>query len=397
MAPINVLWVIDHVCYDGDLHGGGRLFMNLAPRFDRDRVRIHPYFLRASPEVKRVFAEANHPVVDLEKGKYDPTTLVEIDRLCRREHIDVMHLFCYAASTFGRIVGRVRGVPTVIHDFDTQIYFPYPTYLKIMDRLLAKGTSRALAASSTCRDYMRDVRRVPGERIDIMYHAIPDGLLDRAAGVSRAAARRGLGWDEADFVFAAVTKLGPDRGNETLLRAFRQVVDRAPHARLALVYKPTIYHRVPKEYEALDWVRDVPRMRGQLDDLLRELKLTSHVDLIEMGGSLEPYYAASDVLVAPFEHSRFSSVQLIEGLAFGRPFIATDLGEPREIMEEFEVGTLVPPRDPEALAQAMLEMLASPARLADLSERARLAAREFTVDAAADRLSSLYERLASRP
>ena len=48
MAPINVLWLIDHVCYDGSLHGGGRLFMNLAPMFDPAEVKIFPYFLRAN-------------------------------------------------------------------------------------------------------------------------------------------------------------------------------------------------------------------------------------------------------------------------------------------------------------------------------------------------------------
>ncbi|MGH8627288.1 MAG: hypothetical protein ACREYC_19155, partial [Gammaproteobacteria bacterium] len=36
--------------------------------------------------------------------------------------------FCYASSTFGRMVGVMKGIPSVVHDFDTQIYFPYPLY-----------------------------------------------------------------------------------------------------------------------------------------------------------------------------------------------------------------------------------------------------------------------------
>jgi hypothetical protein len=42
----------------------------------------------------------------------------------------------------------------------------------------------------------------------------------------------------------------------------------------------------------------------------------------------ELYYAATDVLVAPFESVRFSSVNLVEGMAYGHPHIVTDLGEP---------------------------------------------------------------------
>src|SRR5688572_15508196 len=106
--PINVLWLIDHVCYDGSLHGGGRLFMNLVPHFDARRVRVFPYFLRASDEVQRLFAAANHPVINLNKSKYDPRALMTLANVCRSQEIDVMHLFCYASSTFGRLLGMMR-------------------------------------------------------------------------------------------------------------------------------------------------------------------------------------------------------------------------------------------------------------------------------------------------
>ena len=67
--PVNVLWLIDHVCYDGSLHGGGRLFMNLVPKVDPRKVRIFPYFLRASAEVQEVFKDAPVKVTNLDKGK----------------------------------------------------------------------------------------------------------------------------------------------------------------------------------------------------------------------------------------------------------------------------------------------------------------------------------------
>ena len=202
--PLNVLWLIDHVCYDGSLHGGGRLYMNLMPKFDASRVRVHPFFLRASAEVQELFKQASHPVVNLDKAKYDATALMTIAKLCKEREIDVMHLFCYAASTFGRIVGATLGIPTIIHDFDTQIYFPYPLYLKVLDRVLAGKTARAFAASSLCKSYMRDVRRVPGERINILYHAIPEHVLEDAATRDRAAERKQLGWPTDAVIFGCV-------------------------------------------------------------------------------------------------------------------------------------------------------------------------------------------------
>ena len=394
--PLNVLWLIDHVCYDGNLHGGGRLYMNLMPTFDPNRVRIHPYFLRASPEVQKLFQEARHPVVNLNKTKYDATALVAVSRLCKELQIDVMHLFCYAASTFGRIVGAARQIPTIIHDFDTQIYFPYPLYLKVLDRLLAAKTAGAFAASSFCRDYMRDVRKVPGERINILYHAIPDYVLQDAARAEGAAQRAKLGWPADAFIFGCITKLGPERGNETLLNAFRRVVDEIPRARLALVYKPTLYHRVPKEYEHIPWIRDVHAMRASLEQQVEDLQLGDRVYLAETEGSVLAYYAAADVLVAPFENERFSSVNLVEGLAYGKAFVGSDVGEAHEIHAQHGVGKMVPPRDADALASAMIDVAKQPQLLEHLSARARAAAGYFTVHATTERFVQLYESLARK-
>lgn len=395
VTPLNVLWLIDHVCYDGSLHGGGRLYMNVMPRFDPTRVRIHPFFLRASPEVQELFRREGGPVVNLDKGRYDPTSLNTVARLCRELDIDVMHLFCYASSTFGRIVGALRGIPTIVHDFDTQVYFPYPLYLRVLDRALARSTCHALAASSFCRDYMCEVRRVPRGRVDILYHTIPEPVLDGAENANSAAERSRLGWPADAFVIGCITKLGPERGNDTLLTAFRRVADRLPKARLALVYKPTLYHRVPGAYADIPWIRDVDAMRERVDRQVAELNLGNRVELVEAKGSMLPYYAASDVLVAPFENARFSSVHLVEGLAHGKPFIGSDLGEPREIGLAHGVGKLVPPGDADALSAAMIEVAEQPDLLREMGRRARAASRHFTVEATTDRLSSLYEGLAS--
>jgi hypothetical protein len=151
MPRTNVLWVIDHVCYDGSLHGGGRLYWNVLPRFDAERFRIVPCMLRASETIRHVFAKSSVPVRILDKGKFDPTTLWTFLRLIKEENIHVMHLHCYGASTFGRLAGMLTGVPSIIHDYDTEVYFPYPWYLGLTDRLLAPRTRAAIAASPMVR------------------------------------------------------------------------------------------------------------------------------------------------------------------------------------------------------------------------------------------------------
>jgi len=395
LAALNVLWLIDHVCYDGNLHGGGRLYMNLAPAFDPHEVQVFPYFLRASDQVQRVFETAPLPVTNLDKGKYDPSALWTLYRLCREKRIDVMHLFCYASATIGRMVGTVLRIPTIIHDFDTQIYFPYPLYLKALDRILAATTGHALAASPMCRDYMQNQRRVPGERISILPHAIPPSRFAAAARLDRPTARAALGWQPDPIVFAAVTKLGPDRGNECLLRAFARIAAERPDVRLVIVYKPTYYHYVPKEYQDVPWLHDAAHMVGELQRLASELDIVGRVELIESLDEPDLYLAAADVLVVPFLHERFSSVHLLEGFAHGRPAIATDLGEQRELIRDGQQGLLVPAGDESALAAAMLRMAADGSLRAAMGQSAAALAQRCSVPESARHLTSLYRALAA--
>jgi glycosyltransferase involved in cell wall biosynthesis len=396
MPPLNVLWIIDHVCYDGSLHGGGRLFMNLVPAFDADEVRIFPYFLRASDEVRRLFAASPVQVTDLGKGKYDPTTTLTLHRLCRRHRIDVMHLFCYASSTFGRVVGAVTGVPTVVHDFDTQIYFPYPLYLRVLDRWLASSTGYALAASPMCRDYMRDRRRVPAGRLEVMPHAIPPERFQAVPAQERLTARASLGWGD-ETVFCTLTKLGPDRGNEELLRAFATLAARRRDVRLVLVYKPTLFHRIPEAYRHLDSVRDPKSMSGALEAMVAQLGVADRVHLVEAFDQPDRYLGASDVIVVPFLDQRFSSVHLLEAFARGLPAIATDLGEQRELIRHGEQGLLVPPGNEASLTAAMEELAKDPARRRSMGRAAKALAYAHSTGAAARRLTHLYARLAARP
>jgi len=236
IRPINVLWVIDHVCYDGSLHGGGRLYSDLVPRFDPRRVRVVPCLLRASDEIRRVFDASRVPVRILGKAKFDPTTLWMLLRLIKQERIDVLHLHCYASSTFGRIAGLLAGVPAIIHDYDTEVYFPYPAYLNLADRWLAPATSCAFAASPMVREFLIHRRRITPARIQTMFHAIPP---ERFVPVTPERVRhwRGvLGAGSHTRIIGTLTKLGPQRGNDILVRAASEVLRRHPDMLVVIAY-----------------------------------------------------------------------------------------------------------------------------------------------------------------
>jgi glycosyltransferase involved in cell wall biosynthesis len=395
MSRTNVLWVIDHVCYDGSLHGGGRLYWNVLPHFDANRFQIIACMLRASDEIREIFAKSPVPVTILDKGKFDPTTLWTLLRLIKEHRIDVVHLHCYGASTFGRLAGLMSGVPTIIHDYDTEIYFPYPWYLGLADRALAPITRSAIAASPMVRHFQEKRRRINNERISLMLHAIPAEKYAAIPQEKVLRTRERLNIDSSMKIVGTVTKLGPQRGNKIFLQAAARVLTSLPNARFLMLYKPTYFHRLPNQRYVPVSASDMEIGIAKLETLARELGVEKNVQFIEWSENSDELISVCDVIVAPFLSERFSSVHILEAMAMGKPVIATALGEQREIVENGINGYLVAPQDVQELAERMLGILAQPDELDRLGRRAREKAEQYSVESYVQKLQSLYRALAA--
>jgi glycosyltransferase involved in cell wall biosynthesis len=397
MSQINVLWAIDHVCYDGSLHGGGRLYWNVLPHFDSKQFHIVPCMLRASETIRQIFTKSPVPVRILDKGKFDPTTLWTFLRLIRKENIHVMHLHCYGASTFGRLASLITGVPAIIHDYDTEIYFPYPWYLRVADRVLGPTTRGAIAASPMVRDFLIRKRGIESGRIRMMLHAIPP---EKSATVTRESilrTRERLGTDGNTRIVGTVTKLGPERGNEYLLKAAGEVLKAFPGVIFVLVYKPTYYHRLPNQNYVQIVRVDTEHSATKLKVLAKEMGIEKSVRFIEWPESVDELISACDFIVAPFLSERFSSVTLLEAMAMGKPVIATDIGEQREIIVNGMNGYLVSPGNVEELAGKILALLTQPEELERLNHGATVMAEGYSLTAYVQRLQRLYLELVINP
>ena len=103
--------------------------------------------------------------------------------------------------------------------------------------------------------------------------------------------------------------------------------------------------------------------------------------------------AACDVIVCP---SRFESLGMVhlESMAMARPVVSMDNGGPAETVVDGETGFLVPPEDPDALAQRVIALLRDAALRARMGEagRARVLA-HFTAAGYARAFAQLLEDL----
>ena len=124
--------------------------------------------------------------------------------------------------------------------------------------------------------------------------------------------------------------------------------------------------------------------------------LAGHVLLTGARRDVAACMDAVDVVIHASNREPFGRV-LLEAMAVGRPVIAPREGGPLEIVVDGETGILVPPRDPDALAAAMVSLLGDPARRAAMSRaaRARVAA-VFDIGQHARAVEAVFDDVLSR-
>jgi glycosyltransferase involved in cell wall biosynthesis len=209
---------------------------------------------------------------------------------------------------------------------------------------------------------------------------IPNGIdLDRFCSTAPGRIRRELGVSEAAPVVGLVTRLTTLKGIEYFLAAMAHVARRFPSARFLVVGDG-------RDLSGAAYRRGLQREASLLGLEGRLLFTGFREDVPELLGELT-------VSVQPSLSEGLSNV-VLESFAAGVPVVATAVGGNPEMVEGGVNGLLVPPRDAQALADAVCLLLGDPDRARRWgAEGRRLVADRFSLGAMVRRTAALYEDL----
>ena len=131
-----------------------------------------------------------------------------------------------------------------------------------------------------------------------------------------------------------------------------------------------------------DYVTEVIRSRG----------LETHITLAGQSSRVHEYMQAADFFVSPSEYEGFG-LAVVEALACGLPVIVTPVGIARDIIEHGSNGFLFPPKQRDALVDAIEECLAQRSRWDDIGKRARESAARFDFPTVFEQYATLCAQL----
>ena len=378
MRKLNILQVCDHLGWEGSrMHGVKRLFAWMIPRFDERRFNVALVSLRKKDLSEEPLEAFGVDITYLHKAKFDPSTLPSLLKVIDRKKIDVLHLHGYGATTFGRLAGGRRHLPTILHEHANLTDTPW--FQKIADWMLEPQTDIALAVSRSTADFVVRARQIPARKVKVVYLGVPLEEFSRdRTPADIAASRAELGIQAGEFAIGTVTRLHDSKGNSYLVDAARKVLDAKPHARFYLVGEGPLQSALEQQARALR-LGDRFVFTGFVRDVAR---VTSAFDL--------------SVFPSLWEGTPLT---VFEALAMGKPIVATDADGLLDVLTPDGDALIVPKRNADALAEAILRMMDDAALRSGLGAQARATGRKYDISAFVAKMERLYEILhnVSRP
>ena len=353
------------------MHGVKRLFSWMIPRFDAARFNVSLVSLRRKDLSEETLDALGIDITYLERGKFDPMTLPAMLRIVDQKRIDILHLHGYGATTFGRTVGAMRGIPTILHEHANLTTTPW--FQKVADKALEPFTDVALAVSQSTADFVINARLVPERKTKVVYLGVPleEFSRDRSAD-EIAAVRAELGIAPDEFAIGTITRLHDSKGNNFLVEAAAKVVQERPRARFFLVGEGPL----------------LPALEAQA----RALNLGDRFVFAGFRRDVAATLSAFDLSAFPSLWEG-TPITAFEALAMGKPIVATDADGLLDILTDGHDAVIVPRRDADALARTLVWAIDSPVERARLSANARVTGREYDILAFVRKMERLYEML----
>jgi glycosyltransferase involved in cell wall biosynthesis len=376
---------IDHTAALG---GGEIALLNLLRSFDRTRYEPIVLLFADGPFAGRLkdigiethLLPAESTLLNTRKDSLGGGTLLRlrdsvsmlrmirsVARFIRDHEIDLVHTNSLKSDLIGGLAARLAGVPVVWHVRDRIADDYLPAKVVRLFRVLCRLIPNHIVVISKAVGQTLDMN-ADEKRVSLVY----DGTILDAGPVSTGAIQSGR-------LIGLVGRISPWKGQDIFINAAAIVRGRFPDARFQIIGAPMFGE---EEFE-----------RG-LHALVEKLQLNGSIEFTGFRTDVPELMSKLDVLVhASTTGEPFGQV-VIEGMALGKPVVATRGGGVPEIVDHPRTGFLVPMGNAPEMAAAIMALLEDPVRSAEMGRAGRdRVARFFNVDRTAAEVQALYDRI----
>src|SRR5437660_4682516 len=251
-------------------------------------------------------------------------------------------------------------VVTTLH---TVLREPDPNQLMVMQQI-AELSDRLIVMSELSSQFLQEIYKVPGNKIDMVPHGVPDlPFLDPNFYKDRFHV-------EGKAVLLTFGLLSPNKGIENVIQALPDILSKHKNVvyMVAGATHPHILRREGDKYRT--YLQDLAKDIGVDSNVIFHNRFVSPEEMVEFIG-------AADIYITPYrDEAQVVSGRLAYALGAGKAIISTPYWHAIELLDGHR-GALVPFQSPGAVAQKTIELLYTPAIRHAMRKRAYLFAREM--------------------
>ena len=282
-----------------------------------------------------------------------------IDMVCLQHEYGI-----FGGAAGSHILHLLRGLKMpVVTTLHTVLREPDPNQLTVMEEI-AELSDRLIVMSQLSSQFLQEIFKVPGSKIDMVPHGVPDlPFLDPNFYKDRFGV-------EGKAVLLTFGLLSPNKGIENVIQALPHILSKHKNV-VYLVAGATHPHILRREGDLY---------RASLQALAKEIGVESQVIFHNRFVSPEEmveFIGAADIYITPYRHeAQVVSGTLAYALGAGKAIISTPYWHAIELLDDRR-GALVPFQNPGAIGQKTIELLDTPAIRHAMRKRAYLFAREM--------------------
>jgi len=302
------------------------------------------------------------------------TSFSRLVALIREESPHIVHSFLFWAYILGTYAAKAAMVPIVVSSRRSLgLFKERKWHYLFLERLANRMTDLIVANSEAVKQDVVRQEKVEPSRVRVIYNGIDPSLYDVLMDPTL---RVSLSIPEEARVVGVVANLIHYKGHRFFLQACQEIKRKHHPVRFLLI-------------------GDGP-LRGELEALVKELHLEEEVLFLGSRQDIPQLLTLMDVAVLPSLEEGFPNA-VLEAMAAGKAVVATWVGGIPEAVIHGKTGLLVPPKDSQALAAAIIELLSDPPRSEEMGKAGRERVRkEFGLDRMVRDMEGLYEELVAR-
>lgn len=364
---------ICHLVVADGISGAENHLMKLIPSLNVEKYNIHFVVMTSRYQVYQDFLKNCQGVevvfVPL-GGKINPLNFFRLLRLFKKEKYDLLHTHNSRADVYGILAGKMAGVKILmvsIHGY--QRYDAINPLFKIRGWILRTFSDRIITISDALRNLISENEGIDQEKMDTVYY----GLEPLDSEEDGKTLREEFHLSKDILLLVDVGRLIPVKGHDILIQALRHIVSSFPKVLLFIVGDGVL--------------------KEELTNLSKKLGLEDHVIFTGYRKDVPRFMKEADIFVFPTLGEGFGLV-LLEAMAFRKPVVATRVMSIPEIVEDGKSGWLVPPRNPERLADAILQLLRDQKKAVSFGESGfEILSNKFSIERMVRETERIYDRL----